>query len=573
MGLMTRFRAAVEAARRDSLENPAIPLSAAGILSAWLGGEPTASGEQVNLGTATQISTVYACVRVLAQAVGSLPLHVVKVSDTGRIIATDHWLFNLLRWEPNNEMTAVGFKEALVASMALDGNGYAEIQRDKNGRAVALWPLHPQLTKPVRLTNGDLAYETTDGMTRSQSRRVAAADMLHFALWSLNGIHGMSPIRQMRDTLGLAKAQEKFGAKYFGNGGQPMGILTYAGAMDPKQKAEAKEAWERAQAGERGLRTAVLGGGWDYKQISLDMEDTQFLAARQFQRAEIAAIFGVPPHMVGDTTRLSNNNHEQQSLSFVVDTLKPYLSRMENEIVRKLMPKVGRSAGGYEVEFDVEDRLRGDFGSMMTGFSVGRQNGFLSINDIRRKLKLDPIGPEGDVYLAAAGTQDVKRLLTTESSLDAPAKPVVDVKPAAAKPAGDDDLPEVDEDEGESDGEAGRSLIEKYAEECIEPFTEALKTVYRQQNTDLLAIRLHFDSLLAQIARLSMGFCGESAEPVPVVNEALRAMARRAEKWPAKYTDDWACQEFRRVVRGIHLNVAREAAAAKADRELGAKEQ
>jgi HK97 family phage portal protein len=543
---------------RSALDNPAVPLSAAGFLAWATGAEPTASGEQVTLHTALQQITVYACVRVLSTSVASLPLRVYEISEQGRKQTEDHPLAWLLRWQPNDEMTSFTLIESMVGSLALTGNSYTEVQRDAANRVVALWPLHPQLTEPMRAGNGDLIYETKDGMAAGKSRFIDGANMLHVPLFSFNGLKGLSPIQLARQGIGLARASEKYGARFFGNGARPSGVLSSTGTLTPKQQTEAKETWNRAQGGENAGTTAVLPGNWTYEQIGISPEDSQFLETRQFQRAEISAgIFGVQPHMVGDTTRLSNNNHEQMSLQFVTDTLRPYLSRIESEMMRKLFPAVGRNSGRYVIEFDVSERLRGDFKTTMDGFAVGKQWGFFSTNDVRKDLDLNSIGPEGDIYWAPVNMQNSKWLLETESIQDQPT-------------SGDKAPPDP---EAKTPAEAERNLLGRFTRGYIPIFCDGFVRLLKRDKRDSEAIKALLEPVFRSIADASMEHSGVP-EPAPgsVLDDLIKSMTGRAARWPAHLDEvtakDLAQAEFVKALRSIHINVSRECAARKAAAQL-----
>jgi HK97 family phage portal protein len=553
--------------RGNSLNNPSVPLSAAGFLAWAASAEPTASGEQVTLNTALQQITVNACVRVLSGAVASLPLYVYELTAGGRQIDYDHQLARMLRWEPNDEMTAFTLWESMVGALALTGNCYAEIQRDAGGRAVALWPLHPQLTEPVRTTAGDLAYDTTDGMTLGQMRRIPSADMIHVLLFSLNGLKGLSPIQMARQGIGLARAAEKYGARFFGNGARPSGVLTNAGTLTDKQKAEMKETWNQTQGGEHQGSIAVLPGAWTYTQIGISPEDAQFLATRNFQRSDIAAIWGVPPHMVGDTSRLSNNNAEQQSLSFVTDTLRPYLNRFESEIVRKLLPNLGRNAGRFQIEFDVSERLRGDFKTTMEGFAIGKQWGFLNTNDIHKDLRMNPIGPEGDIYWAPVNMQNAALLLETEPTLD---------QPIGSDPNADPDA-DADPNKPAVPTPTERQLLGRFTRGYIPVFRDAFSRLLKREKRDYDTVSALLGPVFRSIAASSMELNGSMAPaPAAIVEDVLRSIEKRASKWHAALdegtVDALAQAEFVRALRSIHINVTRELAAAGASKQLALTE-
>jgi HK97 family phage portal protein len=394
---------------------------------------------------------------------------VYELTDNGRKENQNHDLAYLLGVAPNPEMTAFTFWESLVGGLALTGNCYAEIQRDKGGRPVALWPLHPQKTEPKRTpllpngTGGDLVYETSDGLdgkeSNGQTRTIASADILHVPLFCFDGLKGISPVQLARQGIGLARAAEKQGARFFGNGSKPGGILTTDSEFDDPEMASIKSSWERTNGGDKQGGTAFLPGKWTYTPVGLSNKDSQFLEIRQYQRTEIAAIFRVPPHLIGDTSKLSNANAEQQALTFVTDTLRPYLSRLESEIARKLLSTAGRNSGRFVVEFDVSERLRGDIESQAAGFTAGKQWGWFSTNDIRAKLGENPIGPEGDTYWCPVNMQDSRRLLDTESIQDQPL--LSDAKPDEDTTPDTDAAPTPDE----------RSALSRY--------TSAYLTIYR----------------------------------------------------------------------------------------------
>jgi HK97 family phage portal protein len=547
--------------RGDSLENPAVPLSSPANWQWLMGGEPTASGEMVNENNALQIVTVYACVTFIAQAIASLPLEMWERIPTGRQKAVDSYIFYLMATEPNPEMSAFTFKETLFGCTALTGNGYAQIERNAVGQPVAFWPLHPHKTRPVRLPDNRLAYQTSDGEKFGKTRLVMPADMLHIPLFSLDGICGLSPIGLMRQSLGLARATEKFGARFFGNGSRPGGVVMNKGPKpDPKARKELIESWNQEHGGTNQGKTAFLfGGEWDYRQIGLSPEDSQFLATRQFQRSEIAAMYHLPPHYVGDTSRLSGNNAEQQNLQVVTDTLRPYLARGENEFDRKLTPSRGSKANKYFFNFDVSERLRGDFKTQQEGFAAGVQWGWFSPNDVRKKMGENPGPPELDVYRVPVNMQAAQRLLATESIQDQPV--------GGAQPPEPDAVPTP----------AERNLLGAYTRAYITLYRDAFSRFSRRNKRDLVTMDSCFRPILRSIADMAIeqnGVVNAGADTLPdgLVSDALKSMERRAAKWPANLPaaeiDAYAGAEFLRAVRSIHISAAKELTAAHAAKEV-----
>lgn len=375
--------------------DPTTPMTA---IAVWneMGGGPTASGEIVTERTAMAISTVYTCVTLLSEAIASLPCKLMRRIGKGQQEAVDNYLYDLLAYAPNPEQTAFTFWSTMVGSSALTGNSYAEIRRDPDGSVSGIWPLHALKTEPIRQPDGTLAFRTHDGMKSGNYRIIASKDILHFPLFAMDGIRGVGPISAARETFALAKAAEKYGATWFGNGAHAPSVLINKGPKpDPKMQREFRESWHEAYGGSNHNKQAILFGDWQVETIGLSPEDSQFLATRNFQRSDIAAMFHMQPHQAGDTTRLSNSNFIQSQLTFVIDCLRPILCRIEAELKRKLFPKVV----DLFVRFDEGERTRGDVQATMQTFALGRQWSILTANECRAEMGLDPIGPEGDVLI------------------------------------------------------------------------------------------------------------------------------------------------------------------------------
>jgi HK97 family phage portal protein len=417
--------------RSGPFGDPTTPLTAVAVWNEMDGGG-TAAGEMISERTALAISTVYTCVTLIAEAVASLPCKLMRTLPNGKEEATDQPLYNLLAFAPNDDMTAFTFWSTMVGCSALTGNGYAYISRDPDGTPNGFWPLHPLKTSPMRLPDGTLAFKTTDGQGDSVPARILSAkDVLHFPLFSLDGIMGKGPVTSARETYALAKAAEKFGSKWFGNGAQASSVYVLKGAKpDPKVQTELKESWQSSHGGANQNKTAFLFGDWDVKTVGMSPEDSQFLATRSFQRAEIAAMFHLAPHQVGDTSRLSNSNYVSAQLSFITDTLRPILCRIEAELKRKLVGTKSNLGWG----FDLSERLRGDFASQMASYAMSKQWGLLTTNEIRKQMGYNPVGPEGDVLWSPVNMQNSDLMLMTQSIQDAPlpdaADPVDPVDPA-----------------------------------------------------------------------------------------------------------------------------------------------
>lgn len=360
------------------------------------------SGRRVSERSAMQMTAVYSCVRILSEAVAGLPLHLYKYTDTGSAKATDHPLYALLHDEPNPEMTSFMFRETLMTHLLLWGNAYAQIIRNGKGEIAALYPLMPDRMTVDRDENGRLYYEyqTNSGdapVNKRSTVRLASSDVLHIAGLGFDGLLGYSPIAMAKNAVGLAIATEEYGAKFFANGATPSGLLEYPGTV--KDPERVRDSWNKGFSGGNSHKVAILEEGMKYTPISISPNEAQFLETRKFQINEIARIFRVPPHMVGDLEKSSFSNIEQQSLEFVKYTLEPWIVRWEQAISRALLSDDEKKK--FYPKFNVDGLLRGDYQSRMNGYATARQNGWMSANDVRELENLDKIPAElgGDLYL------------------------------------------------------------------------------------------------------------------------------------------------------------------------------
>ena len=366
----------------------------------YMGG--TVAGKAVTERSAMQMTAVYSCVRILAEAVAGLPLHFYRYKDDGsKEKAIDSNLYHLLHDEPNPEMSSFVFRETLMTHLLLWGNAYAQIIRNGKGEVIALYPLMPNKMSVDRDENGKLYY--TYQRSQDEGKEVGTVtlstrDVLHIPGLGFDGLVGYSPIAMAKNAIGLAIATEEYGAKFFANGAAPSGVLEHPGTI--KDPARLRENWNSTFGGSANSgKVAVLEEGMKYTPISISPEQAQFLETRKFQINEIARIFRVPPHMVGDLEKSSFSNIEQQSLEFVKYTLDPWIIRWEQSLNRSLLNVDEKKT--YFFKFNVEGLLRGDYQSRMNGYAIARQNGWMSANDIRELENLDKISAEdgGDLYL------------------------------------------------------------------------------------------------------------------------------------------------------------------------------
>ncbi len=415
--------------RAALIENEAIRRLLGGI------GYESSSGVLVNADSAMTVSAVYACVRVLAETVATLPLFIYqRTTDGGKSKESRHPLYGLLHDAPNDWQTSVEWREMMMGHLALRGNAYSYLDFAGNGYPLRLIPLHPDKVRPFwDGPNLDIIrYEITDNAGHFAVYPMER--ILHLRGLSSDGLMGISPIGVARESIGLAKATEEYGARLFSSYGRPGGILTHPAKLTPEAAKRLRDSWQASHAGlPSAHKVAVLEEGMSWHQVSMNAEDAQFLQTRQYQITEIARLFRIPPHMIGDLSRATFSNVEQQSLEFVTHTIRPWLVRWEQALSRSLLPKADHDRG-YFIEFLVDGLLRGDIASRYQAYSIGRNNGWLSANDIRRLENMNPLPDrQGDLYLVPLNMVPAETL-TGSSQMNPPVPDqAMQPEPAEAK--------------------------------------------------------------------------------------------------------------------------------------------
>ena len=386
------------------------------------------SGEQVDEKSAMQIATVYACVRLLAESVAQLPLHLYRVTDDdGQEKAKDHPLYRILYREPNPEMTSFSFWEAVMTHLLLWGNAYAQVVRDGKNSVLGLYPLLPENVEIDRTDKGELYYiyhAYTDEVPGETNKDIIFRrdEILHIPGLGFNGLVGCSPIAMMKNALGTTIAVEKYGSSFFKNNGQPLGVLEHPGVLKDPQKI--RDNWMDTYGGPNNAhKIALLEEGMTYKPISLPPEDSQFLSTREFGVEEICRIFRVPPHMVQDLEHATFSNIEHQSIDFVMHTLMPWLVRFEQAVIKDLL--LPGEQDDLFPKFNVDGLLRGDYKSRMEGYAIGINNGFLSPNDCRALEQMDAIPEEkgGDSYMVNGSMVRLEDIGAAYQAEDKPEQP------------------------------------------------------------------------------------------------------------------------------------------------------
>lgn len=366
----------------------------------------SSSGKRVDERTSMQMTAVYACVRILSEAIACLPLHLYKYNESGgKEKAIKHPLYFLVHDEPNPEMTSFIFRETIMSHLLLWGNAYAQVIRNGKGEVIGLYPLMPDRMKVDRDEKGKLYYEYTVisadpkiGRGNESTVKLKPEDVLHIPGLGFDGLVGYSPVAMCKNSIGLAIAAEEYGSKFYANGANPSGVLEHPGTL--KDPSKVRESWTQTFGGSHNAgKVAVLEEGMKYQPISIAPNEAQFLETRKFQIEEIARLYRIPPHMIGDLDRATFSNIENQSIEFVKYTLDPWVSRIESSMNRRLLSDTEK--GVYFFKFNLDGLLRGDYQSRMQGYAIGRQNGWMSANDIRELENLSPVPDEegGNLYL------------------------------------------------------------------------------------------------------------------------------------------------------------------------------
>jgi len=511
--------------RRSILDVPGNLWNPAIIAQVMQGGSATnSSNEFVNDFTAQSIAAVYTVNKILCDNVASLPCKLYKSAGTGeKQLDLTNPLYRLLTIESNPETSSYNFFSTIVMHLNYRGNAYVEITRDPITNAVTgLWNLDPRRTEPVRLTDkgNQLAYKTSDGMNAGEFRYVLASNMLHFAINTWGGIVGQSPVACLRESMGLAISQQKFMGQSMVNNTVPsVAIMNKAQQrLSPEAKTQAREDWERLQSGSNRRRAAILDGDYSIQPLGFNNVDMEMLASRKFTRDEIAAAYGVPSWMVGDTEKLTSASAVQLALAFVQNTIAPLCKLLETEMKRKLIP----ATSSAHISFDLRERLKGDFASTLQAFSVGLQNGFYSRNDVRRELGEDPIpGAEGDAYTVQINMTTLSNLVNGK------------VAPDATSPDGTQ--ADFDADEGE---DVNTPMLRAYLPLMRDAVTRSL-------------IGGNVAASFGPIIESLMQMRGFTDETNTLLADMLTKIEKRSRKWDAGQIEQHANDELQRSIRSV----------------------
>jgi HK97 family phage portal protein len=357
----------------------------------------THAGLQIDPGIALTYSAVWACVSLISEAVANLPLHIYKrAADDSRERAPDHPMEWLINEEPNPEMDAATFRETLTAHALTWGNAYAEIEY-RRGRPVALWPMLPYRVRPFRQEDGSLWYRVTNDRGQP-TEPLPASRVLHLMDHSEDGVCGISRIRYARNSISLGLVTEKYGSRFFGEGGRPSGVLQVNRRLDETEIKNLRDTWGEDHGGpNKSHKLGILEEGVTWTAIGIAPNDSQFLETRQFQGLEVCRWFKVPPHMVGFLERATHNNIESQGKDFLQNCLGTWLRRWERLLKRKTLNEAEKRQ--YYFEHKTEALLSTDLLTRYTAYGIGRQWGWLSADDVCRSENRNSIGEGGKEYL------------------------------------------------------------------------------------------------------------------------------------------------------------------------------
>ena len=334
------------------------------------------------------ISAVYACVQAISETVASLPLILFKRDGEDRTRASEHPLYRVLHDQANEHQTALEFRELLQANVLLRGNAYARIEFDGSGQVSALWPINPDRVSVIR--NGDkLVYEYTD--SDGKLIRLLSHEVLHLRhRLGPDGVLGISPIQAARGVIDLAQAEQDHGAGTFANGTRLSGVLKFPGMLKPEQRLAIRDSWASQHAGGANAgKTAILESGVEFQQVSMTLEDAEWIAARQFSVEEVARLFRVPPTVIGDLRHGNYSNSVEMARQFVTLSLRRHLVAWEQAIASKLLTEAGRRV--YFAEHQVEGLLRGDATTRAAFYASGINVGWMRKSEARRLENLPTI--------------------------------------------------------------------------------------------------------------------------------------------------------------------------------------
>lgn len=404
--------------RRDSLKNPGQWL-----IDWFSGGAGTYTGKAVSHDNALQYIPLLAGIRKIAETTGSLPLFLYKRVGQGKERAVDHPLYDILHVAPNSEMTSMKYRETIAGHLLFWGDSFSEIDWAEGGYIKGLWPLFPSRMILKRI-NGELLYCYTPPYNATEII-YRQNQILHISGFGTTGHRGLSMVNQGREAIGLGMGLEEFGARYFGDGAHPGSVLEHPGSLSDKAQERIIKRWNKSQGLIKAHSTVVLEEGMKLHEYTVNPQAAQTLETRKFQVTEIARLLNIQPHKIADLERATFSNIEESNIDWVVDTLRPWLVRIEQAMSMQLLTREERKV--YFIEHLVEGLLRGNITSRYQAYSTARNGGWMNADEIREKENMNPMPDgKGEIYLVQGAMAPLEEggkvgapLLTTMSAEEA----------------------------------------------------------------------------------------------------------------------------------------------------------
>ena len=365
-------------------------------------GSRTKSGVSVTEEKSLRLGAVWACVTLLSDTIGTLPINILRKEGDTTVRDTDHPLNDLLCGRPNAYMSPTDFKGGIVSSLCTKGAYWALKGKDTKGRTVAL--------NPINGSEVDFSIKNGSAIHSYKGQAINPDDLLFIKGFSVSHDRIMSPIQYARENIGLAISADTHGANFFSNGGHPSMTLEMPQGVtltDPQRERMEETLKEKYQGSDNAFKIMLLEGGHKASNLGLNNKDAQYIEARKMSISDIARIYRVPPHMIGDLDRSTNNNIEHQALDFVKYSLNPYFKRIEEWLQISLFTPAER--GVYRIKFNPEALLRGDLASRSEFYSKLTMAGVMTINEARAKEDLKPIDG-GDQILVQGQMTNINQL-------------------------------------------------------------------------------------------------------------------------------------------------------------------
>jgi HK97 family phage portal protein len=375
------------------------------------GGSVSSAGVSVTPESALRVEAVHACVRVLAETLAALPIHVYRrTASGGKERATDHPLYRILHLKPNDLQTSFEWRETHVAHTALRGESYSRIEMNGAGQIAGLTPLHPDRVWPFMTPAGKMAYRYTP--ETGGTIYYLDGEILRLPWLNLDPRHkALSPIALHRETIGAALVSSEYQARLFGNSAVPKGGLKVTNPLSPEARNEIRKEWNDKHRGvENAGNIAIFHGGLEWVNIGMTHEDAQYVELQGLSVTAIARIFGVPPHKIADLSKATFSNIEQQAIEFVTDTVLPWVRRWEDRMTLSLLSPAEQQS--FFIGFDLKGLLRGDSAARAALYRVLFQIGALTPNDARRLEDMDPlVSPLADESFMQISMSPLSRLM------------------------------------------------------------------------------------------------------------------------------------------------------------------